>query len=119
MPQSVDENVTPMTEVRCPACGGTPKVNRKKNRYRIECNGDCWTCTGWRDTVSEAIAEWEENAKGGEDSNRDLIDIVQIKSAIRAGEITVYQENGCLYMENRAGERIELRPKGGEENAVD
>ena len=45
-----------------------------------------------------------------------MVDIVEIKSAVRAGEITVYQENGCLYMENRAGERIELRLKGGEEN---
>lgn len=94
-------------------------MNRKKNRYRIECNGDCWTCTGWHDTLSDAIAEWEENAAEWEenanerdDSNSDLIDIVQIKSAIRAGEITVYQENGRLYMENRAGERIELKPKG-------
>lgn len=40
-----------------------------------------------------------------------MVDIVKIKSAIRAGEITVYQENGRLYMENRAGERIELREK--------
>lgn len=45
-----------------------------------------------------------------------MVDIVAIKSAICAGEITVYQENGCLYIENQAGERIELRPKGGEEN---
>lgn len=87
-------------------------MNRKKNRYRIECNGDCWTCTEWHDTLSDAIAEWEENANERDDSNSDLIDIVQIKSAIRAGEITVYQENGRLYMENRAGERIELKPKG-------
>lgn len=43
---------------------------------------------------------------------RMVVDVVEIKSAIRAGEITVYQENGRLYMENRAGERIELKPKG-------
>ena len=45
-----------------------------------------------------------------------MVDIIEIKSAVRAGEITVYEEAGRLYMENRAGERIELRPKGGEEN---
>ena len=90
-------------------------MNRKKNRYRIECNGDCWTCTGWHDTLSGAIAEWEENASERSErdgSNSDLIDIVQIKCAIRAGEITVYEEAGRLYMENRAGERIELKPRG-------
>lgn len=32
-----------------------------------------------------------------------MVDIVEIKSAVRAGEITVYEE---------AGERIELKPKG-------
>ena len=41
-----------------------------------------------------------------------MIDIVEIKSAVRSGEITVYEEAGRLYMENRAGERIELKPKG-------
>ena len=40
-----------------------------------------------------------------------MVDIVEIKSAVRSGEITVYQENGLLYMENRDGERIELRAK--------
>lgn len=44
------------------------------------------------------------------------VDIVKIKSAIRAGEITVYQKCGRVYMENKAGERIELKLKGGEEN---
>ena len=42
-----------------------------------------------------------------------MVDIVEIKSAVRAGEITVYEEAGRLYMENRAGERIDLKPKGG------
>lgn len=46
------------------------------------------------------------------------VDIVKIKSAIRAGEITVYQKGGRLYMENSAGERIELKPKGGEEDGT-
>ena len=41
-----------------------------------------------------------------------MVDIVEIKSALRAGEITVYEEAGRLYMENRAGERIELKPRG-------
>lgn len=41
-----------------------------------------------------------------------MVDIVEIKSAVRAGEITVYEEAGRLYMENRAGERIELKQKG-------
>lgn len=41
-----------------------------------------------------------------------MIDIVEIKSAVRSGEITVYEKAGRLYMENRAGERIELKPKG-------
>lgn len=45
-----------------------------------------------------------------------MIDIVEIKSAVRSGEITVYEEAGSLYIENTAGERIELKPKGGEEN---
>ena len=41
-----------------------------------------------------------------------MVDIIKIKNAVRAGEITVYEEAGRLYMENRDGERIELRPKG-------
>ena len=41
-----------------------------------------------------------------------MVDIVEIKSAIRAGEITVYEEAGSLYIENTAGERIELKSKG-------
>ena len=41
-----------------------------------------------------------------------MVDIVEIKSAIRAGEITVYEEAGRLYIENTAGERIELKPRG-------
>ena len=41
-----------------------------------------------------------------------MVDIVEIKSAVRSGEITVCEEAGSLYMENRAGERIELQPKG-------
>lgn len=41
-----------------------------------------------------------------------MVDIVEIKSAVRSGEITVYEEAGRLYMENRAGESIELKPKG-------
>lgn len=41
-----------------------------------------------------------------------MVDIVEIKSAVRAGEITVYKEAGRLYIENTAGERIELKPKG-------
>jgi hypothetical protein len=47
---------------------------------------------------------------------RMMVDIVEIKSAIRAGEITVYQKGGRLYMENKAGERIEITVEGGEEN---
>ena len=43
-----------------------------------------------------------------------MIDIMEIKSAIRAGEITVYQKGGRLYMENKAGECIELKVEGGE-----
>lgn len=42
---------------------------------------------------------------------RMMVDIVEIKSAVRSGEITVYEETGRLYMENRAGEKIELKPK--------
>ena len=45
-----------------------------------------------------------------------MVDIVKIKSAIRAGEITVFQKGGRLYMENKAGERIEIKVEGGEEN---
>lgn len=45
-----------------------------------------------------------------------MVDIVEIKSAIRAGEITVCQKGGRLYMENKAGERIEIKVEGGEEN---
>lgn len=41
-----------------------------------------------------------------------VVDIVEIKSAVRSGEITVYEEAGSLYIENTAGERIELKPKG-------
>lgn len=41
-----------------------------------------------------------------------MVDIVEIKSAVRSGEITVYEEAGSLYIENTAGERIELKPKG-------
>ena len=41
-----------------------------------------------------------------------VVDIVEIKRAVRSGEITVYEEAGSLYMENRAGERIELKPRG-------
>lgn len=40
-----------------------------------------------------------------------MVDIVKIKSAIRSGEIIVYEQNGRLYMENKAGERIELKKK--------
>ena len=47
-----------------------------------------------------------------------MIDIMNIKSAIRSGEITVYQKGGRLYMENKAGERIELKPKGGENDGT-
>lgn len=43
-------------------------------------------------------------------------DIVKIKRAIKSGEITVYEEDGHLYIESRAGERIELNPKGIEAN---
>lgn len=32
-----------------------------------------------------------------------MVDIVEIKSAVRAGEITVYEEAGRLYIENTAG----------------
>ena len=35
-----------------------------------------------------------------------MVDIVEIKSAVRSGEITVYEEAGSLW------ERIELKPKG-------
>lgn len=41
-----------------------------------------------------------------------MVDIVEIKSAVRSGEITVYEEAGSLYIENTAEERIELKPKG-------
>lgn len=47
-----------------------------------------------------------------------MVDIVEIKSAVRSGEITVYEEAGNLYIENTAGERIELKPKGGENNDI-
>lgn len=40
-----------------------------------------------------------------------MVDIVEIKSAVRAGEITVHKEAGSLYRENRAGERIDLKPR--------
>lgn len=40
-----------------------------------------------------------------------MVDIVEIKSAVRSGKITVYEEAGILYMENQAGEKIELKPK--------
>ena len=40
-----------------------------------------------------------------------MIDIMQIKQAVRTGEITVYEEYGRLYTENRYGERITLYPK--------
>lgn len=49
---------------RCPACGGTVKVEtrtrRNQTRVRLECNGDCWTGTGWHDTLEEALEEWHK-----------------------------------------------------------
>lgn len=46
-----------------------------------------------------------------------MIDIMQIKQAVRTGEITVYEEYGRLYMENRYGERITLYPKSSPERS--
>lgn len=48
-----------------------------------------------------------------------MIDIVDIKKAVRIGELKVYSEGNYVYIENKAGERIALEPKGGEENAAD
>lgn len=49
-----------------------------------------------------------------------MVDIVEIKSAVRAGEITVYEEAGSLYIESTAGgayrtetERLHIQKRGG------
>lgn len=41
-----------------------------------------------------------------------MIDIVDIKKAVRSGELKVYSEGNYVYIESKAGERIALEPKG-------
>lgn len=47
---------------RCPVCGGPVKLRRKKRNsrwlYSLECNGDCWTQTGWHSSIAEARDKW-------------------------------------------------------------
>lgn len=45
-----------------------------------------------------------------------MIDLVAVKKAIKTGELTVYQSDGYVYMENKAGEKIVLMEKEREEN---
>lgn len=45
-----------------------------------------------------------------------MIDIVDIKKAVRIGELKVYSEGNYVYIENKSGERIALEPKGDKEN---
>lgn len=49
-------------EERCPACGGPVKLKTKMRnstqKFKLVCNGDCWTETGWHDTIDAAREEW-------------------------------------------------------------
>lgn len=46
------------TVKKCPNCGGMPKLHRKRNRFKYECDGDCWTATDWCSSPEEAAEEW-------------------------------------------------------------
>lgn len=64
IPEDPKELEDEIAKERCPACGGTVKVEtktrRNRTRFRLECNGDCWTGTGWHDTLKEALEEWHK-----------------------------------------------------------
>ena len=50
-----------MTELKpCPNCGSNAKLvyDRRKDKYRYECDGDCWTQTKKHNSEEEARAEW-------------------------------------------------------------
>ncbi len=58
---------------RCPNCGGElTKIHKRKHQYKIECDSDCWTQTGWHYSLEDAEAEWnrlEKRKEEGEDEN--------------------------------------------------
>lgn len=64
IPEDSKELEDEIAAERCPACGGTvktkTKTRRNRTRVRLECNGDCWTGTGWHDTLKEALEEWHK-----------------------------------------------------------
>jgi len=44
----------------CPGCGSERvKLNKKRDKFRYECDGDCWTTTNkWYMTREEAADAW-------------------------------------------------------------
>ena len=46
---------------RCPNCGSSlVMLNRKRGKYQYECDGDCWTKTGWFWSEAEAAFAWNQ-----------------------------------------------------------
>lgn len=44
----------------CPNCKSTLiKIHKRRGKYKIECDGDCWTQTGWHWNLLDAFAEWD------------------------------------------------------------
>ena len=42
----------------CPKCGGKGKLHKRKGKYYVECNGDCWTVTNKYTDAYLAVGEW-------------------------------------------------------------
>ena len=51
---------------KCPNCGGTPKLHKKKHKFFYECNGDCWTQTDKFCTPEEAAMAWNDLKREGD-----------------------------------------------------
>lgn len=48
-----------MAELKpCPLCGGSGKLHKRKGKYYVECNGDCWTNTHKYTDAYLAVGEW-------------------------------------------------------------
>lgn len=50
----------------CPSCGGAGKLHKRKNKYYVECDGDCWTQTDKYFDAYLAVDEWNNLGQEGD-----------------------------------------------------
>ena len=59
----------------CPNCGSSlVRQNRRRGRYQYECDGDCWTRTGWYWNETEAAFAWNQLKKRNAEEEPNVSD---------------------------------------------